>query len=74
MMGKSHTGKLAAPVVIARSEIRLSKVIWMLSQLLSKMKPEERVEVFDALQAGYCRACGADEPPGGRLCQCQNDE
>jgi hypothetical protein len=77
MMGKSHTGRLAAPVdaeedqmIIGKRGVHLSELVTMFRRILAQVSPEIRVEIFDAIGAGYCPVCGVDDP----RCQCGNDE
>ena len=41
--------------------------------IISSMDDIERVELFDSIKDKWCMYCG-DEQPGGRSCQCQNDD
>ncbi len=43
-----------------------------INNLLAEMTPQERVDFWESLQAGYCKHCGGEWPVGG--CQCENDE
>jgi hypothetical protein len=62
-----------AAVIIGKGGVHLDWLVRCFRQILSRMPPEARVELFDDIEAGYCRACGGDTPPGFR-CQCENDE
>ena len=44
----------------------------MVRSLLPKMTDRERLEMFAAISADYCRHCGREEIR--YCCQCQNDE
>jgi hypothetical protein len=37
------------------------------------LKPEERIEFFEAIMEGYCKHCGY-ETPEGKECYCERDE
>lgn len=45
-------------------------VIEYIREVLTAASPAARVELFDEVEAGYCRYCGTDKLP----CHCQNDE
>lgn len=50
---------------------RANKHILPLRSLLVTMSEEDRLQVFSALEEGYCRFCGYVKEG---ICHCQNDE
>jgi hypothetical protein len=41
---------------------------------LATLTDEERVTFFSELRGTYCVSCGRAQTPGGRWCQCENDD
>jgi hypothetical protein len=50
-------------------------IIRELREHLEQLSSDDRMRVFDEVQAGYCTSCGDKQPPKPhRPCQCWNDE
>ncbi len=43
-------------------------------ELLPKLSPYDRVEVFRVLRADYCPLCGGEISRYSGICHCSNDE
>ncbi len=68
---QATTEALPAPdMPLPTYEDSVKAVIFALRSNLPGMSAEERLDVFSAVQDGYCPACGDDRLP----CHCQNDE
>jgi hypothetical protein len=51
------------------SEIK--EAIDLIRAKLAAAKPDERIQIMDSIDDGYCRLCGGEEPPDG-YCRCMN--
>lgn len=50
----------------------LEEEVELVRSYLVNLTDEQRVKFFEAIERGFCRACGRAR--GDRICHCENDE
>ena len=53
---------------------RLETAIGVVRSQLARMTDQQRLDLFDLIEEGYCVNCGGPAQLAGRQCQCANDE